>query len=295
MIRNIRFRLEAWLISALLAGLGRLRPETASNLGGAIARTIGPHVKVSRVADANLRLAMPELGAAARTRIIRGCWDHLGRTAGEFPHAHALDRTTSGPGWELEGEEHAQAIFAKGGPAIFFSGHIGNWEVFTSSAASFGAQVATFYRAASNPLVDAIIVARRGAGGAPQFAKGANGARNAMTHLRAGGFLGMLVDQKMNDGIAVPFFGHSAMTAPAAAALAIRYGAKLVPVHAERIGPARLRLICEPPLAMPQTGDRHADIAALTLAMNQHLERWIRARPEQWLWLHRRWPKENTR
>ncbi len=57
------------------------------------------------------------------------------------------------------------------------------------------------------------------------------------------------------------------------------------------IGPARFRLVCEPPMALPDTGDRRQGIQLLTRAVNDHLERWIRARPESWLWMHRRWPK----
>lgn len=293
MKRPLRFRLEACLVAGLLGGLGRLRPETASNLMGALARAVGPLLPVSRVADANLRAAMPELDAAARARIVKGVWEHLGRTAGEFPHVARLGPTASGPGWEIEGAEHFEALLP--GPAIFFSAHIGNWEVFTTAAARMGAKLGTFYRAASNPLVDAMIVGRRGAAGAPQFAKGAAGARAALAHLRGGGLLGMLVDQKMNDGIEARLFGLPAMTAPAAASLALRFGCKLVPGHAIRVGPARLRLVCEKPLDLPATGDRTADIAALTQAMNDHIERWVRAHPEQWLWLHRRFPKEVTR
>jgi KDO2-lipid IV(A) lauroyltransferase len=58
-----------------------------------------------------------------------------------------------------------------------------------------------------------------------------------------------------------------------------------------RLGPARFRVICEPPMALPDTNDRTADVYALTLAMNATLERWIREQPECWLWLHRRWSK----
>jgi KDO2-lipid IV(A) lauroyltransferase len=96
----------------------------------------------------------------------------------------------------------------------------------------------------------------------------------------------------MNDGIEVPFFGHPAMTAPALAALALRYRCPVIPAYAYRIGPARLRIVCEPPLDLPDSGDRKADILALTLSVNQRLERWIRARPECWFWLHRRWPTQ---
>lgn len=98
------------------------------------------------------------------------------------------------------------------------------------------------------------------------------------------------MDQKLNDGIAVPLFGRPAMTSPALAELALRFRCPVVPGHVERIGPARFRMIPEPPLMLPETGDREADIASLTRQVNECLERWIRARPESWLWLHRRWP-----
>ncbi|MCX7380340.1 MAG: lauroyl acyltransferase [Alphaproteobacteria bacterium] len=291
-MKRLRFRLEAWLITAVLWLLGRLRPEAASNLGGAVARMIGPRLRVSRVADANLRLAMPACDAPTRARIIRGVWDNLGRTACEFPHVPALRETASGPGYELEGAAHFDAVLAAGGPAICISAHLANWEVMPAAAKRRGADMASFYRAASNPLTDAIIIERRARAGVTLIAKGAAGARAGVAHLRAGGILGFLIDQKMNDGIEARLFGHPAMTASAAAALALRFAAPVIPARVIRLGPARFRVVAEAPLALPATGDRHGDIAALTQAMNDCIERWVGDTPEQWLWLHRRWPRE---
>jgi KDO2-lipid IV(A) lauroyltransferase len=154
-----------------------------------------------------------------------------------------------------------------------------------------------FYRAAANELVDEIVVDLRNQAARvtmPQFPKGAAGARAAFGFLREGGVLGLLVDQKMNDGIPVPFFGHPAMTAPAAASYALRFDWPVLPVHVERLGPARLRITCDEPITPQPSGDRHADIATLTQQMNACVERWVRARPEQWLWLHRRWPSSHS-
>ncbi len=267
----------------------------ASNLGGAVARAIGPLLPVSRVADANLLLALPELDAAARRRVVRGVWENLGRTVSEMPHVAGLRETASGPGLELVGGAVVDRLAAQGGAAIFVSGHLANWEVLQVAAREHGVPFGYVYRAASNPVVDGIVVElrRRVAGaGIPHFPKGAAGARGILGHLRAGGRVAMLVDQKMNDGIAAPFFGHPAMTAPSAAALALRFRCPLVLAHAERLGPARFRVVCEAPLDLPDSGDRQADIAALTATLNGALERWIRARPGEWLWLHRRWPKQ---
>jgi len=296
-MKQLRFRLEAGFMRLALAFLRRLGPVAASNLGGAVARTIGPWLPVNRVADRNLRLAMPELDEPARRRVIRGVWDNLGRTVGELPHVAALPRTTRGPGWDVEGEAIMRRLVAHPGPVILVTAHTANWEMMARMGPYFGARMAIFYRASANPLVDRVIVDLRNgiAGGyMGQFPKGAAGARAGMAFLREPGVLGLLVDQKLNDGIPVPFFGHTAMTSSAAATLAFRFNCPVIPAHAVRLGPARFRIVFEEPIIPAPTGDRHADVAALTEQMNGCVERWVRARPEDWLWLHRRWPKETT-
>lgn len=292
---SLRDRVQA---AALRVGIGvsrALGPVAASNLGGRLARTIGPWLPVSRVARANLSHALPQLDAPARQRVLLGVWENLGRTVAEMPHIGRLRRTADGPGWECEDDIEFRALRERGGPAILFSGHLANWEIGLPVAASLGLAVSWFYRAASNPAAEAAIQdMRREAMGAgvPMFAKGSAGAREAFAHLRRGGVLGMLVDQKLNEGLAVPFFGRLAMTTPALAQFALRFRCPVIPVYPVRLGPARFRVICEPPLALPDTHDRAADVYALSVAMNATLERWIREQPEGWLWLHRRWPKD---
>ena len=295
LLRRIEYRAEALAARAALALLRLLGPVRASNLGGAVARAIGPLLPVSRVADINLRYTMPELDEAARQRVIRGVWDNLGRTVAELPHAPSLRTTTEGPGWVLEGADIQRACRETDGPLIIFSAHIGSWEIMPRAMYEGGVPTAVFYRAASNPEVDALIAGLRegvGGTGTPLFTKSVKGARAAMQYLSRGGRVGMLVDQKMDEGIEARLFGRPARTTAAAAAFALRFRCPLVPMHSVRIGPARYRMVLEPPLPLPDTGDQHADIATLTQAMNDCMERWIREWPEGWLWLHRRFPKE---
>jgi KDO2-lipid IV(A) lauroyltransferase len=65
-----------------------------------------------------------------------------------------------------------------------------------------------------------------------------------------------------------------------------------MPVKLERLEGARFRLTVCDPIDFTPSGDANADTQALTDRLNLEIERMIRARPEQWLWLHRRWPKE---
>jgi KDO2-lipid IV(A) lauroyltransferase len=288
-------RMEAAFVRAAIWLVRQVPVTTASNLGGAVARAIGPLLPVSKVADDNLRHAYPDMDAAERRRIVRGVWDNLGRTAAELPHIGAFRRTASGPGWELEGEANTAGMVGKPGPAILLSGHIGNWELLPVATASFGVHLSFFYRAAANKEVDRIIQDLRGrAVGAdiPVFQKSMAGALAARAFLGQGGFLGMLVDQKMNEGIPVPFFGRPAMTATVAAAFALHFRCPVLVGHVRRIGPARFRVIVGPPLELPDTGHRSNDIVTLTHMITAELERRIRSYPEGWLWLHRRWPKD---
>ncbi len=286
---------ELMLARGALGVLRRLGPVGASNALGWLARRLGPLMPASRVADVNLRLAMPGLDRAARRGIVRGVWENLGRTVGELPHLGRLVQgAQDGPGWSVEGMEHLGPVLARGGPAILFSAHMANWEILPAAAAGIGMDLGLFYRAAGHSGIDALINRlRQDAVPRPLrlFPKGTKGARQAVQHLARGGFLGVLIDQKMNDGVAARLFGHPAMSPSAAAALALRLRCPLLPVRIRRLGPARLVVMCEAPLPLPDTGDRAADVLAVTQAMNDRLERWVRADPEAWLWLHRRFDK----
>jgi KDO2-lipid IV(A) lauroyltransferase len=99
----------------------------------------------------------------------------------------------------------------------------------------------------------------------------------------------MLVDQKLNSGIEVPFFGRPAMTAPAIAQLALKYDLPLVPAGIRRTNGANFEVIIHPPLEHPRTSDTAADVRTLMGTINTFLEDAIRADPPNWMWLHRRW------
>jgi Kdo2-lipid IVA lauroyltransferase/acyltransferase len=157
------------------------------------------------------------------------------------------------------------------------------------AGAQHGISVAQIYRALNNPLMDLMIARFRGDRG-EFIPKGAIAARRAIAALRHGTRLGLLADQKMNDGIPVPFFGRLAMTAPALAVLALPFDCDVLPLRVERLNGARFRVTVFPPLPLPSSGEPRAVAAAPMARVNATLEEWIRDRPEQWLWMRCRWP-----
>jgi Kdo2-lipid IVA lauroyltransferase/acyltransferase len=278
--------------AALCFGAFSLLPlDWASALGGALARRVGPHLGISKRARLNIGRALPELSDGEIADAIAGMWDNLGRVAAEYPHLQKIRVFEPRGRVETHGVEHIDRAVAAGRRMIIFSGHIANWEIAMLAAVQYGISVAQIYRAANNPQVDRMITRFRGDAG-ELIPKGTVAARRAIAALRRGAHLAMLADQKMNDGIPVPFFGRTAMTASALAVLALRFDCDVLPTRVERLAGAHFRLTVFPPLDLPRSGDQHADVAALMAQVNQTLEVWIRDRPEQWFWLHRRWPDQ---
>ena len=277
------------------AVLSVLPIDTASALGGGVARTIGPRLGLSRRARKNLARVFPEMSPERIEAVVREMWDNLGRVAAELPHLPQIkvfdgDPVPGTSRVEWTGLEHVDAARDCGKPIIFFTAHIGNWEIGPLATARRGLPLNVVYRSSNNIYADQIFLRGRRQVVDDLIPKGAEGGRRILTVLQAGKALGMLVDQKMNDGIAVPFMGRDAMTAPALAQLALKYDCVVLPAWVERLNGARFRLHIEPPLTLARTADRHADILALMTAVNARMEDWIRRRPGQWLWLHRRWP-----
>jgi Kdo2-lipid IVA lauroyltransferase/acyltransferase len=286
--RHVAHGGEAAALVAVMAVFACLPVGLASAIGGFLGRTIGPRLRASRVARRNLGRALPGNSESENERILRAMWDNLGRAVAENPHLRRICAAGSGRVEIVNGEAIA-ALLATGRPSLLFGGHLANWEVGpTTIHRIMGSALLSVYRAANNPWVDRL--QRRGLRARLAVAKGAQGGRELIRHLRRGGHVAMLVDQKLNDGIAVPFFGRDAMTAPAIARLAQQFDCPIVPVRVERLGGARFRFTVEPSFTVADSGNAAADVQAAMARVNAVIEAWVRVRPEQWLWLHRRWP-----
>jgi KDO2-lipid IV(A) lauroyltransferase len=277
-----------WSVMSLFRVLGLRR---ASDLGGWLARKLGPMIPVTRRAQKAMARAFPGMDEATRDAHVRAMWDNLGRTFAEYAHLDKFWAVKPGARIEIVGMEHALAAIAKGRGGLFVSGHCGNWEVMPRCIADVGQKGTLVYRPPNNPYVDAWITERRKIGLPTMAAKGGDGVRSIIKTLKDNAFIAMLVDQKANDGISVPLFGREAMTSPTAPVLSLKNGAPIVPVWCVRLPDQHFRVTVYPEIPLPNTGDRARDTYELALALNRFLEERIRENPANWLWLHSRWPK----
>jgi KDO2-lipid IV(A) lauroyltransferase len=292
--KRILHRIEAVALHALFVTLRLVPVDAASAAGGWVARMVGPRLAVSRVGRANLRQAFPDKSPQEIERILRGVWDNLGRYMAEYPHLMRIwDHDPENPEVvkriAVGGRQNFIDLRDSGKPAVVFTGHLGNWELIPVAAAQLRLPHTVMFRPPNNPHAAALLHRIRSEAMGELASTAAWGGIAGAHALMSGRTLGLLIDQYLDRGIPVPFFGRPVKTATALAKLARRFDCPVHGVRVERTGGARFRVSLTPPLPLQRTDDANADIAANTAMVTAILEGWVRERPDQWLWLHRRW------
>lgn len=286
--QKLRYGAEAAGFFLLMAVFRVIGLEAASRLGGFLGRNVFSLLPPDRTARRNLKAAFPEKSEEERNAIRIAMWDNLGRVVAEYPHLEKFSPLGDDPRITFTTPEPPETF--KGQSILFLSGHFANWEMMPILGEQLGLKGATIVRPPNNPYIADWIARQRAINGPDSLLAKHNAARRMMGQLRGGGVIYMLVDQKLREGIAVPFFGRDAMTTPAPAALALKLGARVLMACNRRTEGARFHITVTPGPAFTPTGDEPGDIQALTAAITLWIEEAIRADPAQWLWIHNRWP-----
>lgn len=289
LLQDLSWRLEAVAFAALTAVLRALGVERASAFGGWLLRAVGPKTGTHRTVMRNLRIAFPDMDPAERERLALESWERTGRT---FAETTQLDRITMASGrLEVVGLERLHAIRDSGRPVVFVSGHLACFETMPAVILAAGVPCQITYRPTNNPYVDVQIRRARARYGVRLFApKGGDGARELLAGLERGESVALMNDQKFNEGPEVTFFGRPVNAAPGPSRLALRFGTVLQPMSVVRLPGVRFRVTAHEPIVLERTGDRSADIVRGVQAVTDFVEERVREVPEDWFWVHKRWP-----
>ena len=234
-----------------------------------------------RIRD-NLDLAMPELSKPEREKIVHDVAQSMGRMlmetyAGDEFQARASDAPIVGPGNAV-----LEQAYKDGKGAMLVTGHFGNYLAVRVSFQARGIPIGVLYKRMSNPFFNEHYVAAMSGFGEPMFERGRRGMANMLRHLRGGGFVGIVHDQRINDAPIYDFMGKPARTAESAAELALKYKVDLVPCYAIRQTDGSF--VIETEAAIP-----HTNAQEMTQRLNDSLEAQVRRNPGQWMWTHNRW------
>jgi Kdo2-lipid IVA lauroyltransferase/acyltransferase len=285
----LRYRLLAAALAGLSAALGRLPWRVAQRIGRGIGAAGWALSRRDRHrALGHLALAFPEIPERERRRLGRACFRHHGASLAECLHLLRRDCAAVLAHVEIEGWEEVERAREAGRPVVILTGHCGNWELLAAAINCRGLDMSVMARALDQPGLQAMLAGLRRRFGTETIARGTEGAtRLLLGVLRRGGALGMLIDQDTKvDGVWVPFFGRPAFTPVGAAKIALRQRAAVIPTFIERRGDGTHLARFLPALDLPN------DPREATAAMTAAIEQQVRRRPEQWVWMHRRWRRQ---
>ena len=270
-------------------GLARMLPYRwrIPAMGWVVSRMVAPVAGYRARIRQNLAHAWPDLPPATVAWLTRAVPDNVGRTLIEIysgPEfvARARQAPVTGPG--LPALERARA---ESRPVILVTGHFGNYDAARAALIARGHDMGALYRAMTNRWVNAHYARAIRAIGEPMFEQGRRGMIEMVRHIRGGGVLGILTDLHAPGGARTTFFGKPVKTSPVTAELALKFGAALIPVYAVR-QPDGLSFEIVLQEEVPA-----GDPAEMTQIVNDRLEALVRAHPEQWFWIHRRWKIKN--
>ena len=248
-----------------------------------------------KLAQAHLRMAFgPALSDMTCGYVARRTFLNLGKNAMEW---FVLDRLAPDALLrlvEVHGLSHLRQALAKGQGVIALSAHFGNWELLALALASLGFEGGVVARHLRYPEYEAFLRNMRQRKGVQTHARGGT-FKEIARELRANRIIGMMPDQDIDslDGVFVDFFGRPTYTPVGPAALALMTGATILPCFIVRIG-RRFRIVIEEAIPVAGSGDRAQELLEITQTWSRMVESYIRAHPDHWVWMHRRWKTQRA-
>lgn len=190
------------------------------------------------------------------------------------------------------GLETIRQVLFEGNGMILLTAHLGNWELMGALIRLHGYPGTVIGRRLSYEKYNQTILRLREKVMLKTLYQDAS-PKEYLAVLHRNEILGLLADQDVDrfDGIFVPFFGRPAYTLTAPVKLALATGAPIVPTFLVRQG-SRYRLIVEEPIRVESRAEREETLEEFTVRWSEVVERVIRAYPDQWAWMHRRWKTE---
>ena len=291
--KRIAWRLELFAYDVVRLLLSPFSFDQVSAMGGWLIGKIGPLTSKQKIARRGLEIAFPEASESEIQALLKAQWNNTGRTFAEFPILHRLNVREGNERVQVIGGEYLKDIIESNQAVIIVTGHFANWEIMAMVLTQWGLNVQITYRPLNNPHIDRRVRRQREAYGTKLMVpkSGAKGARQLVSALEKGESVALLNDQKFNQGLAIPFFGVDAMTAPGPTRLALATQTPILPLSLKR-DKSKFIMTIHPPFQMADTGKRQFDVETGVRRINQFVEDRVRENPGQWFWVHRRWPKD---
>ena len=286
-MKNLKYFLQFFCILFLFGMFKIVGIKFSRIISENIMVVLGPIFRSKKIIIKNLSIAFPNFNENEKKQILKGMWINYGRIFAEYMFIKNFRQGSIGErNINIENQYILENIKKDSKPVIFISGHFNNFELMAMQIEKLGIDLAAVYRPLNNkflnPLMESI---RKKYICKKQIKKGISGTKELLLNFKKGTSIALMIDQRVSEGIRVDLFNEKALTTTIPAQFIKKFGAKIIPVHIERINVEKFNITFQDPIKF----SKDSNIESITYKLNNILEEMIKKNPSQWIWSHNRW------
>ena len=286
-MKNLKYFLQFFCILLLFGVFKIVGIKFSRIISENIMVVLGPIFRSKKIIIKNLSIAFPNINENEKKQILKGMWINYGRIFAEYMFIKNFRQGSLGEkNINIENQYILENVKKDSKPVIFISGHFNNFELMAMQIEKLGIDLAAVYRPLNNkflnPLMESI---RKKYICKKQIKKGISGTKELLLNFKKGTSIALMIDQRVSEGIRVDLFNEKALTTTIPAQFIKKFGAKIIPVHIERINVEKFNITFQDPIKF----SKDSNIESITYKLNNILEEMIKKNPSQWIWSHNRW------
>ena len=287
-------RLKASLGTHLMMGIMRLAVKTPVKRMYRFAEVLGKLAyscsgKYQRIGLMNIRQAYPEMTEPQAEAMLRRVFRSFAISMVEFLMADRFSDDELRKMVTVENYHYYEEAAASGEGVLLISAHMGSWELCARGLARLmNIPLYVVARDSDDQSATTLVNTLRERSGYKVISKGGSSALKILRALKHGKAVVLMSDQNSRD-VFVPFFGRMAGCVAGPATIALRSGAKIVPIVTYRKDDGTHVYEFGQPIPAIPTDDVQADTVRIITEVQSVLEGYVRKHPDQWLWFHNRW------
>ena len=286
-MKNLKYFLQFFCILFLFGVFKIVGIKFSRIISENIMVVLGPIFRSKKIIIKNLSIAFPNFNENEKKQILKDMWINYGRIFAEYMFIKNFRQSSIGErNINIENQYILENVKKDSKPVIFISGHFNNFELMAMQIEKLGIDLAAVYRPLNNkflnPLMESI---RKKYICKKQIKKGISGTKELLLNFKKGTSIALMIDQRVSEGIRVDLFNEKALTTTIPAQFIKKFGAKIIPVHIERINVEKFNITFQDPIKF----SKDSNIETITYKLNNILEEMIKKNPSQWIWSHNRW------
>ena len=286
-MKNLKYFLQFFCILFLFGVFKIVGIKFSRIISENIMVVLGPIFRSKKIIVKNLSIAFPNFNENEKKQILKDMWINYGRIFAEYMFIKNFRQGSIGErNINIENQYILENVKKDSKPVIFISGHFNNFELMAMQIEKLGIDLAAVYRPLNNkflnPLMESI---RKKYICKKQIKKGISGTKELLLNFKKGTSIALMIDQRVSEGIRVDLFNEKALTTTIPAQFIKKFGAKIIPVHIERINVEKFNITFQDPIKF----SKDSNIESITYKLNNILEEMIKKNPSQWIWSHNRW------